>query len=641
MSENWDDEIDTPAPTQKLECFQVATEKPWERDSQFRRTTDESRRREDGNLLQESFTLLMIATNDIPKVIGKAGQTIQQIERDSGAKIKVCRTDNPETEVKITGSARAMEKAKVLIEGKVADSGIASNRNKYAGEQKAPVRINWADLHAKCDRQEAEKWKGLPPIKKDFYNEQKEVKSMSPVDVQKFREENNKIQVLDLSKETRSIPNPVATFAQAFSPYPDILRELAKVKFTKPTPIQCQAWPILLQGFDMIGIAQTGTGKTLAFLLPALIHIDGQSTPRSERGGPTVLILTPTRELALQIDAESKKYSYKGTKCICVYGGGDRKHQIDVITVGVEIIIATPGRLIDLITNGLVNVRSVTYLVMDEADRMLDMGFEPQIKKILLDIRPDRQTVMTSATWPPGVRRLSEQYLKNPFQVCIGSLDLRACSLVEQKIEFLDDRSKKERTIEFIQNMKEGDRLLVFAGKKITADDLASDLILRGFQVQCIHGDREQCDREQALEDFKTGQVSVLIATDVASRGLDIVDITHVVNYDFPHHIEDYVHRIGRTGRAGRTGKALSFITRDNWRWARELCTILAEAEQDVPVQLQEMAERFEVWKAKKDSEFEDRRGRSDQGYGGRDRREQGFGGRGGRGGGKRGGNFF
>jgi ATP-dependent RNA helicase DDX43 len=191
------------------------------------------------------------------------------------------------------------------------------------------------------------------------------------------------------------IPTPVKTLKQAFCNYPEILDECKRQNFNKPTPIQSQLWPILLKGLDCIGIAQTGTGKTLAFLLPALIHIDNQPTPREKRVGPNVLVLSPTRELAIQIEQEVKKINYKGIKSVVVYGGGDRNEQASVCTSGVQIIIATPGRLYDLVSSGIVNITSVTFLVLDEADRMLDLGFEPQIMKLLLDIRPDRQTVMT------------------------------------------------------------------------------------------------------------------------------------------------------------------------------------------------------------------------------------------------------
>uniref|UniRef100_A0A8C4T3N9 RNA helicase n=1 Tax=Erpetoichthys calabaricus TaxID=27687 RepID=A0A8C4T3N9_ERPCA len=303
-----------------------------------------------------------------------------------------------------------------------------------------------------------------------------------------------------------------------------------------------QGWPVVLQGFDLIGIAQTGTGKTLAYLLPGFIHLDHQ--PIEERDGPGMLVLTPTRELALQIEAECSN--------ICIYGGGDRRSQINVVTKGVDIVIATPGRLHDLQMNNFVNLKSITYLVLDEADRMLDMGFEPQIVKILVDVRSDRQTVMTSATWPPGVRRLARSYLKDPMMVYVGTLDLAWY----QCIKFLS----------------------VLAN--ISADDLSSDLILSGVPVQSLHGDREQCDREQALEDFKNGSVRILVATDLASRGLDVLDITHVLNYDFPRNIEEYVHRVGRTGRAGRSGIALTLMTRNDWKVAAELIQILERANQ-------------------------------------------------------------
>lgn len=569
---------------------------------------------------------MKIYSSDVGRVIGRGGSKIKEIESKSGASVKICKSSHYDeyTEIEITGQDESSVAAKGLIEEAISDFSALSvsatthsPKEPYNVPPSAPA-INWTNLRANKATVEAEKWEGLPPIKKDFYFEAPSVKAMTPHEADTFRKENMEISALDLSDEQKPIPNPVRTFDEAFRQYPEILKEIEKNKFVKPTPIQSQCWPILLQGKDLIGIAQTGTGKTLAFLLPALVHIDGQPAPRHARKGPSVLVLSPTRELALQIEEESKKYSYKDIKCLCIYGGGNRNAQIAAVKKGVEIIIATPGRLNDLQMNEIIDLRTITYLVLDEADRMLDMGFEPQIKKLLLDIRRDRQTVMTSATWPPGVRRLSQSYLMNPFHVYVGSLDLRACTLVEQTIEFLEHDDKKDRTSEFIMNMKEGDKVLVFTGRKVTADDVASDFSIRGLQVQSIHGDREQCDREQALDDFRTGRVSVLIATDVASRGLDIKDISHVVNFDFPRHIEDYVHRIGRTGRAGQSGKALSFITREDWRSARELCNILQEASQDVPDELIKMAERYEAWKQRKDAQ--------DAAAGGR-------GGRGGRGG--------
>uniref|UniRef100_A0A8C4VZM8 RNA helicase n=1 Tax=Gopherus evgoodei TaxID=1825980 RepID=A0A8C4VZM8_9SAUR len=417
--------------------------------------------------------------------------------------------------------------------------------------------------------------------------------------------------------EKRHVPNPVCKFEDAFQYYPDVMANIRKVGFENPTPIQSQAWPIILQGIDLIGIAQTGTGKTLAYLMPGFIHLDSQPIPRDQRGGPGMLVLAPTRELALQVEAECSKYTYKGIKSICIYGGGDRKGQIKMVTKGVDIVIATPGRLNDLQMNNFINLKSITYLVLDEADRMLDMGFEPQIMKILLDVRPDRQTIMTSATWPDGVRRLAKSYLKDPMIVYVGTLDLAAVNTVEQKVIIIPEEEKRAFTRYFIDTLKPKDKVIIFVGKKLTADDLSSDFSLQGIPVQSLHGNREQCDREQALDDFKKGRVRILIATDLASRGLDVQDITHVFNFDFPRNIEEYVHRVGRTGRAGRTGEAVTLVTRNDWRIASELISILERANQAVPEELISMAERFKQFQMTKEikKDLGRPRGKSQKGF--------------------------
>jgi ATP-dependent RNA helicase DDX43 len=269
---------------------------------------------------------------------------------------------------------------------------------------------------------------------------------------------------------------------------------------------------------------------------------------------------------------------------------------------------------------------------------MLDMGFEPQIRKLLLDIRDDRQTVMTSATWPAGVRRLASSYMKNPFQVFIGSLDLAATHTVTQKVEIMDEEEKFYRICRFVEQMTPEDKAIIFCGKKDRADSLSCEFALKHISCQCIHGNRDQSDREQALADIKSGEVRILIATDVASRGIDIEDITFVVNYDFPRNIEEYVHRVGRTGRANKRGTSLSFMTRNDWGSAAELIDILKEADQEIHEELQQMADRF---KAKKEREKTERangtfRGGFRGGRGGGDRNGGGGGGggfRGGRGG--------
>ncbi|KFR09392.1 putative ATP-dependent RNA helicase DDX43, partial [Nipponia nippon] len=563
-------------------------------------------------------------------LIGRGGTKIRELEDSSGSRIKVIK-GTYEAEVKIFGSVAVQNKAKMLIDDAVTRSGQNYSRG---GTERDSIKqqhfginsagktwdviepednpkksvINWASLRENKAKYEAMKWAGLPPVEKNFYKESSRTASMSQEEVELWRKENNNIICDDLKEgEKRCIPNPVCKFEDVFEHYPDVMANIRKVGFQKPTPIQSQAWPIILQGIDLIGIAQTGTGKTLAYLMPGFIHLTSQPISKDQRGGPGMLVLAPTRELALQVEAECLKYAYKGIKSICVYGGGDRKGQIDVVTKGVDIVIATPGRLHDLQMNNFINLKSITYLA-NEADRMLDMGFEPQIMKILIDVRPDRQTVMTSATWPDGVRRLAKSYLKNPMIVYVGTLDLAAVNTVEQRVIVIAEEEKRAFMQYFIDSMKPKDKVIIFVGKKLTADDLASDFGLQGIPVQSLHGNREQCDREQALDDFKKGKVRILVATDLASRGLDVHDITHVFNFDFPRNIEEYVHRVGRTGRAGRTGEAVTLVTKNDWRVAPELIEILERANQVVPNELIAMAERYKQFQIRKETEKDIRR---------------------------------
>ncbi|NXF21450.1 DDX43 helicase, partial [Rhodinocichla rosea] len=550
-------------------------------------------------------------------ITGRGGTKIKELEDSSGSRIKVTR-GTYESEVKIFGSIDVQNKAKMLIDNLITSSGQNYVRGKTLDiikPENSPKKsvINWASLRENRAKYESMKWAGLPPIEKNFYKESARTASMSQEEVELWRKENNNITCDDLKEgEKRCIPNPVCKFEDVFEHYPDIMANIRKVGFQKPTPIQSQAWPIILQGIDLIGIAQTGTGKTLAYLMPGFIHLTSQPISKDQRGGPGMLVLAPTRELALQVEAECSKYAYKGIKSICVYGGGDRKGQIDMVTKGVDIVIATPGRLNDLQMNNFINLKSITYLainnfgseqVLDEADRMLDMGFEPQIMKILIDVRPDRQTVMTSATWPDGVRRLAKSYLKNPMIVYVGTLDLAAVSTVQQKVIVIPEEEKRAFMHSFIKSMKPKDKVIIFVGKKLTADDLASDFSIQGIPVESLHGNREQCDREQALDDFKKGKVRILVATDLASRGLDVHDITHVFNFDFPRNIEEYVHRVGRTGRAGRSGEAVTLVTSNDWRFASELIDILERANQVVPDELIAMAERYKQSQMRKEIE--------------------------------------
>ncbi|NXS40505.1 DDX43 helicase, partial [Balaeniceps rex] len=300
-------------------------------------------------------------------LIGRGGTKIRELEDSSGSRIKVIK-GTYEAEVKIFGSVAGQNKAKMLI-----DDAVTQSRENYVRRRTSDVIkpennpkksvINWASLRENKAKYEAMKWADLPPIEKNFYNESSRSASMSQEEVELWRKENNNIICDDLKEgEKRCIPNPVCKFEDVFEHYPDIMANIRKVGFQKPTPIQSQAWPIILQGIDLIGIAQTGTGKTLAYLMPGFIHLTSQPISKDQRGGPGMLVLAPTRELALQVEAECSKYAYKGIKSICIYGGGDRKGQIDVVTKGVDIVIATPGRLNDLQMNNFVNLKSITYL---------------------------------------------------------------------------------------------------------------------------------------------------------------------------------------------------------------------------------------------------------------------------------------
>ncbi|XP_006902946.1 PREDICTED: probable ATP-dependent RNA helicase DDX43 [Elephantulus edwardii] len=566
---------------------------------------------------QEPPLCFRVKSDLVRFVIGRGGSKIRDIQSTTNTRIQITKR-YPEAEVKIFGSKVMQTKAKAVIdtivqkqeenynaESRVSNAAVQSSTGQNVSTDNnvdTEDEIDWDQIREDALKWKKQKWADLPPIKKNFYIESAETSSMSQMQIDHWRKENYNVMCDDLKDgEKRCIPNPTCKFEDAFQCYPDIMENIKRAGFQKPTPIQSQTWPIVLQGIDLIGVAQTGTGKTLSYLMPGFIHLDSQPLARGKRLGPGMLVLTPTRELALQVEAECSKYSYKGLKSVCIYGGGDRDGQIQDLTKGVDIVIATPGRLNDLQMNDFVNLKSITYLVLDEADKMLDMGFEPQIMKILLDVRPDRQTIMTSATWPHAVRRLAESYLKDPMIVYVGTLDLVAVNTVKQNVIVTTEEEKRSHIQIFLESMSPKDKVIVFVSRKAVADHLSSDLILRRLSVESLHGNREQSDREKALENFKTGKVRILIATDLASRGLDVHDVTHVYNYDFPRNIEEYVHRVGRTGRAGRTGVSITLLTRNDWKVATDLINILERANQSIPEDLVSMAERYKANKEKKE----------------------------------------
>ncbi|CAK7242345.1 MAG: ATP-dependent RNA helicase dbp2 [Sporothrix thermara] len=426
----------------------------------------------------------------------------------------------------------------------------------------------------------------LPKFEKSFYKEHPSVTERSAGEVEKFRREHS------IAVTGKDVPKPVETFDEAgFPRY--VIDEVKAQGFPAPTAIQSQGWPMALSGRDVVGIAETGSGKTLTYCLPSIVHINAQ--PLLAPGdGPIVLVLAPTRELAVQIQQEITKFGKSSRiRNTCVYGGVPKGPQIRDLSRGVEVCIATPGRLIDMLESGKTNLRRVTYLVLDEADRMLDMGFEPQIRKIIGQIRPDRQTLMWSATWPKEVRNLAADFLTNFIQVNIGSLDLSANHRITQIVEVVTESEKRDRMIKHLEkaldDKEKNNKVLIFTGTKRVADDITRFLRQDGWPALSIHGDKQQNERDWVLDQFKTGKSPVMVATDVASRGIDVRNITHVINYDYPNNSEDYIHRIGRTGRAGATGTAITLFTTDNAKQARDLVGVLQEAKQQIDPRLQEM----------------------------------------------------
>jgi ATP-dependent RNA helicase RhlE len=325
--------------------------------------------------------------------------------------------------------------------------------------------------------------------------------------------------------------------------------------YTQPTPIQEQAIPVVLNGGDVIAVAETGTGKTAAFLLPILHKLNTGKRPV----GTKVLVLAPTRELANQTELACRQFAPKGISCTAIIGGSAYTKQVAALKKGANIIIATPGRLIDLMEQGLVNFSTLHTLVLDEADRMLDMGFLPAIKRIVKQVPEKRQTLFFSATMAPDIERIANSIVNDPTFIEVSPRG-RAAGTIHQTAYPVTHEFKMPLLLDLLEKER-FDRVLVFTRTKRGADRLAHILEKRDHRSNRIHGDRSQSQREAALRSFKAGQTRVLVATDVAARGIDIDAVSHVINYDIPEVPEDYVHRIGRTGRAGNTGRAITLFT--------------------------------------------------------------------------------
>ncbi|XP_017085327.1 ATP-dependent RNA helicase dbp2 [Drosophila eugracilis] len=426
------------------------------------------------------------------------------------------------------------------------------------------------------------KWENLEPFHKDFYNIHPNTLAKSEQQVADIRRE------LEITVSGNELPHPVVSFEESSLPT-HVIEEMKRQGFTKPTAIQSQGWPIALSGRDLVGIAQTGSGKTLAYMLPAIVHI-GNQPPILRGEGPIALVLAPTRELAQQIQSVVRDYGHlckPEIRHTCIFGGSSKVPQARDLDRGVEVIIATPGRLIDFLENRNTNLQRCTYLVLDEADRMLDMGFEPQIRKIIEQIRPDRQVVMWSATWPKEVQALAGDFLNDYIQINIGSMSLSANHNIRQIVEICTEMEKPQRMVRLLKEItpsnnsaNNGNKIIIFVETKIKVEDILQIIRTEGYTATSIHGDKTQNERDSVLKDFRNGKSNILIATDVASRGLDVEDLQYVINYDYPNSSENYVHRIGRTGRCQQLGTAYTFFTPDNAKQARELISVLEEAGQ-------------------------------------------------------------
>ncbi|KAI7795889.1 probable ATP-dependent RNA helicase DDX46 isoform X1 [Triplophysa rosa] len=420
-------------------------------------------------------------------------------------------------------------------------------------------------------------------FRKNFYVEVPEQAKMTPEEVNEYR-----LELEGITVKGKGCPKPIKTWVQCGISM-KVLNALKKHNYEKPTPIQAQAIPAIMSGRDVIGIAKTGSGKTIAFLLPMFRHILDQR-PVGEAEGPITVIMTPTRELALQITKECKKFSKSlGLRVVCVYGGTGISEQIAELKRGAEIIVCTPGRMIDMLganSGRVTNLRRVTYVVMDEADRMFDMGFEPQVMRIIDNIRPDRQTVMFSATFPRSMEALARRILSKPIEVQVGGRSV-VCSDVEQHVIVIEEAKKFLKLLEILGHYQEKGSVIIFVDKQEHADSVLKDLMKASYPCMSLHGGIDQYDRDSIINDFKNGACRLLVATSVAARGLDVKQLILVVNYCCPNHYEDYVHRAGRTGRAGNKGYAYTFITAEQARYACDIIKALELSGSPVPSELE------------------------------------------------------
>jgi len=447
-----------------------------------------------------------------------------------------------------------------------------------SGPEVCEADESWSELQPRDERIEKELFSGLSTgINFDKYDD------------------------IPVSTSGENCPESIKDFLSA-NLGPIITENVKLANYTCPTPVQKWAVPIIHAGRDIMSCAQTGSGKTAAFLMPMLsqiFHNPGKITKGHQRRTyPLALVLSPTRELASQIYTEARKFAYRSKVRPCViYGGADSGEQMRELSRGCHLLVATPGRLVDFLERGKIGLELCRFLCLDEADRMLDMGFEPQIRRIIekdtLPPKGERQTLMFSATFPKQIQSLASDFLHDYIFLTVGRVGSTS-SNITQRFEYVPEDAKVGKLCEMLEGGQESSMLsIIFTETKKGADFLDNFLHQRGFRSTCIHGDRNQREREEAVNLFKTAQNPILVATAVAARGLDIPNVRHVINFDLPSEIDEYVHRIGRTGRAGNTGWATAFFNEKNAKIADELITLLTETKQEVPSKMRDIARMY------------------------------------------------
>ncbi|KAJ3297893.1 ATP-dependent RNA helicase ddx42 [Rhizoclosmatium sp. JEL0117] len=506
------------------------------------------------------------------------------------------RLDLDDTDDFVESYAKAM-KAKGIDVGSGApaqDHGVDYNSDEevYATARALEGRGDPADLNGPSDgKKEIEPLARVDHSKieyiefeKNLLQEHPDIAALTDADVMRIRRE------LDMRVSGHDIAKPCISFAH-FMFEDCLLSTISKAGFSTPTAIQQQAVPVVLNGRDLTAVSKTGSGKTAAFVWPMIVHMMDQ--PELEWGdGPIGLILAPTRELASQIYTETKKFGKAySLKSAVVYGGASKTDQFkELRNGGIEILVATPGRLIDLVKMKAVSLKRVSFLVLDEADRMFDLGFEPQVRSICNAVRPDRQTLLFSATFAKRIEYLARDVLTDPIRITIGNVG-QSNTDVEQIIQVLrDDSFKWDWLTQRLKGFVAEGIVIIFIGRKAGVDELATNLSKNGFPCTAFHGDLLQHERDRVIQDCKANRIQILVATDVAARGLDIKQVRTVVNFDVARDIDSHVHRCGRTGRAGEKGRAYTLITQKEDRFAAELVGNLEAGMQPVPPELMALA---------------------------------------------------